>query len=119
VKSKARTPEEYLAELEPGRRAELEPVRETILHHAPGAEEAIEYGMLGYRVGGETLVALASQKNHLSLYLLETCADPEVLAPYEDELAGLDTGKAQAEFERAAELTQSWRQREQLLARTS
>jgi len=65
----------------PDRRAEVGAVRSLIRQAAPEAEEAVQWGMLTYRVGGSALVALASQKRHLSLYLLETCSDPEVLEP--------------------------------------
>ena len=77
----------------PDRRAEVGAVRSLIRQAAPEAEEAVQWGMLTYRVGGSALVALASQKRHLSLYLLETCSDPEVLEPSRGQLAALDMGK--------------------------
>ena len=76
----------------PDRRAEVGAVRSLIRQAAPEAEEAVQWGMLTYRVGGSALVALASQKRHLSLYLLETCSDPEVLE-HRGQLAALDMGK--------------------------
>ncbi|MDQ3318768.1 MAG: DUF1801 domain-containing protein [Actinomycetota bacterium] len=104
MQSKAETPARYVAELEPARRAEVEAVRGLIRQAAPAAEEAMEWGMLNYRVGGRALVALASQKRHLSLYLLETCTEPDVLEPYRAELAGLDMGKGCIRFKWAADL---------------
>lgn len=81
MRSEATTVEEYLAELSPERRAIVEAVRATILENLPeGYEEAMNWGMLTYQVplsiypetyNGKPLmyVALASQKNYLSLYL--------------------------------------------------
>ena len=55
--------------------------------------------MLTYRVDGEGLVALASQKRYLSLYL-----DPEVLERHREELEDLDMGKSCIRFKRATDL---------------
>jgi len=104
MQSKAETPAEYLAELDAVRRAEVEAVRAVIQKAAPEAEEAMQWGMLAYRVEGRALVALAAQRRHLSLYLLETCGEPATLDPYRDRLAGLDMGKGCVRFRRAADL---------------
>ena len=104
MQSKAETPAEYLAELDAVRRAEVEAVRAVIQKAAPEAEEAMQWGMLAYRVEGRALVALAAQRRHLSLYLLETCSDPATLGPYRDRLTGLDMGKGCVRFRRAADL---------------
>ncbi len=79
-------------------------MRDLIRKAAPQAEEAIEWGMLNYRVDGRALVALVAQKRQLSLYLLETCTEPDGLEPYRTELAGLDMGKGCIRFKRAADL---------------
>ncbi len=72
---------EYLAGLAPERRQALEAVRETILRHLPpGYEEAMDWGMITYRVplatfadtyNGRPLAyaALGSQKNYMAVYL--------------------------------------------------
>jgi len=81
LQSKATTVEQYLEELPEDRRAAIETVRETILAHLPeGCEEAMNWGMITYQVPLETypdtynkqplmLAALASQKNHMAVYL--------------------------------------------------
>jgi Domain of unknown function (DU1801) len=76
------TPQQYLASLPDERRTAIEAVREVILDNLPkGYEESIGMGMLMYSVplsrcpdtyNGHPLlyVALASQKNYMSLYLM-------------------------------------------------
>ena len=85
MQSKATTVAEYLAELTPERRQAVSQVREVIRAHLqPGFEEGMQYGMLGYYVPHSLypagyhcdrkqplpFVHVASQKNHLSLYLM-------------------------------------------------
>ena len=80
--SAAETVAEYLADLEPDRRATIDAVRDVILASLPaGYEENLGWGMLAYEVplrrypdtyNGKPLMyaALAAQKNHNSLYLM-------------------------------------------------
>jgi hypothetical protein len=85
VQSKATTVEQYLSELPAERRAALEAVRNVILANLDkDYEEGILYGMIGYFVPHRVFSAgyhcdpkqplqfagLASQKNHMSLYLM-------------------------------------------------
>lgn len=88
MQSDAKTPEEYLSELEPKRREAISAVRDVILENLPdGYEEVMQYGMLSYVVpfsefadtyNGKPLmyIALASQKQYMSLYLTTVYADP-------------------------------------------
>ena len=84
MQSEASSPEAYLAELDGGRCETVAALRALILANLPeGYEEAIQYGMLAYRVPSKTYVskngiplvyvALASQKQYISLYLLAGC----------------------------------------------
>ena len=78
----AQTPDAYLSALPEDRREALGAVRRTILEHLPdGYVEEIQYGMIGYVVplarfpdtyNGQplSLAALASQKRHMSLYMM-------------------------------------------------
>ena len=85
MKSKAATVSEYLQSLPDDRRRTISAVREVILSNLDeGYEEGMQYGMIGYFVphrifpaGYHTnpkeplpFAALASQKNHLALYLM-------------------------------------------------
>jgi uncharacterized protein YdhG (YjbR/CyaY superfamily) len=103
MRSDATTVAEYLAELPADRRAALEAVRQTILAHLPeGYEEAINWGMITYQVplarypttyNGQPLAyaGLASQKNHMAVYLIGLYADDAARQRF--EAAYLATGK--------------------------
>lgn len=103
MQSDANTIPEYLSELAPGRKEILEEVRRVILDHLPeGYEEAMNWGMITYQVPLETYpdtyngkplmyAALASQKNHVSLYLTGIYIDEEARQAFES--AYKDTGK--------------------------
>ena len=85
MKSTADSVAQYLASLPADRRAAISAVRDVIRANLdPGYEEGIQYGMIGYYVphrvfapGYHTdpsqplpFAALASQKNHMALYLM-------------------------------------------------
>jgi hypothetical protein len=85
MQSKATTVAEYLAALPADRRAALEAVRAVIRKNLPkGYEEGMQYGMIGYYVPHSVYPAgyhcdprqplpfasIASQKNHMALYLM-------------------------------------------------
>ena len=90
AKSKAETVDEYLAELPEERRAAISAVRQVVLDSLPeGYEEMMQFGMIGYVIplvrypgtyNGQALqyAALASQKNHMSLYLMNIYCDEAV-----------------------------------------
>jgi hypothetical protein len=81
MQSKAATVKEYLEELTPERREQVEAVRKVILENLPeGYEEVMNWGMITYQVPLEVYpdtynkkpmmyAALASQKNHMAVYL--------------------------------------------------
>ena len=68
MQSKAKSVNEYLAELPAERRAALTKLRGLIRKIAPGAKESMQYGMPAFEQDG-LACALASQKNYMSLYL--------------------------------------------------
>ena len=85
MKTAAKTVDAYLASLPADRRAAISAVRDVIRKNLDaGYEEGIQYGMIGYYVphrlypGGYhadpkqplPFAALASQKNHMALYLM-------------------------------------------------
>ena len=120
AKSKAATAEEYLAELVEDRRAALAAVLKVILDHLPeGYEETMRYGMIGYVVPLEsypttyngqplTYAALASQKNYMTLYLMNIYSDPEAerwfVEQYEVSGKKLDMGKSCVRFKKLDDL---------------
>ena len=91
MKSAAATVEDYLKSLPEDRRAAISAVRKVILANLPkGYEECMSYGMIGYVVPHRIYPAgyhcdpklplpfanLASQKNHMALYLMCCYGDP-------------------------------------------
>lgn len=63
----AKDVEQWLARLEPVRRAALDKLRKQIIAAAPGAEEVISYGQPTFKLHGH-LVACGAFKNHLSFF---------------------------------------------------
>ena len=120
AKSKAKTVDEYLAELPEDRRAEIAIVRKVILANLPdGYQEMMQFGMIGYVVplerypvtyNGQPLMfaALASQKNYMSLYLMNICRDEAVekwfVEGYKASGKKLDMGKACVRFKSLQDL---------------
>lgn len=116
VTSTATTPDEYVASLPEERAAAVQAVREVINANLPaGYQEGMAYGMIGWHVPlerfGDTyngrplgLAALASQKNHLSLYLNNVYGDRELEAWFRERWAQtgkrLDMGKSCVRFRR-------------------
>ena len=106
MQSSAKTVQEYLQELPADRRAAINAVRGVIFANLPkGYEECMSYGMIGYVVPHSIypkgyqcnpklplpFVNLASQKNHMALYLLCCYGDPKLKAWLEK--AWKDAGK--------------------------
>lgn len=85
----AKAIDEYINGLPPGRKEAISELRALILKNLPkGYEEMFAYGMIGYGVplerypetyNGQPLpyIGLASQKNHMSLYLMGVYGDAE------------------------------------------
>ena len=120
AKSKAASIEEYLAELAEDRCTALGAVRKVILDHLPeGYEETMQYGMIGYVIplvrypttyNGQplTYAALASQKNYMTLYLMNIYSDSETerwfVEEYEASGKKLDMGKSCVRFRKLDDL---------------
>ena len=89
AKSAAKTVDEYLAELPEARREAVEGLRKIILDKLPeGYSETMQYGMISYIIplkrypktySGQPLAifSLASQKNYISLYMMNVYSDRE------------------------------------------
>ena len=103
MRSEASTVQDYLAELPADRRESIDRVRRVVLENLPeGLEEVMNWGMITYQVplarypdayNKQPLMyaALASQKNHMAVYLSGICSSE---APREDfEAAYNATGK--------------------------
>ena len=120
VSSKATTVKQYLASLPADRRKSVEAVRKVVKKALPkGFEEGMQYGMIGWYVplkrypdtyNGQPLgiVALASQKQYISLYLMGVYADPKVQKAFEKKWKAsgkkLNMGKSCVRFKNVDEL---------------
>ncbi|MGI9608795.1 MAG: iron chaperone [Acidimicrobiia bacterium] len=120
MRSDATTVEEYLGSLEPDRRDAIETVRAEILANLPdGYEEAMNWGMITYQVPLETFpdtyngqplmyAGLASQKNHMAVYLTAVYADEETReefeAAYRTTGKRMDMGKSCVRFRKLDDL---------------
>ena len=120
VQSRAETVPEYLDELSSERREAIGAVRQVILDNLPeGFEESMQFGMIGYSVpltrypktyNGAPLnyVALASQKNHMAVYLMGCYGDTRLTKWFEKEFRKsgkrLDMGKSCVRFKKLDDL---------------
>lgn len=114
MRSEAATVDEYLAGLPEERREAIGAVRDVILSNLPaGYEEAMRWGMIAYEVplatepdtyNGQPLMyaALASQKNHMAVYLTGVYADDQARESFLDAYRAtgkrLDMGKSCIRF---------------------
>ncbi len=123
MKSSAATVEDYLKSLPEDRRGAISAVRKVILTNLPrGYEECMSYGMIGYVVPHRIYPAgyhcnpklplpfagLASQKNHMALYLMTVYGDPATENWFRKawQAAGkkLDMGKCCVRFKQLADV---------------
>ena len=123
VMSKATSVKEYLAGLPADRRSAVQAVREVILKNLDKEfEEGIQYGMIGYHVPHRLYPAgyhcdpkqplpyagLASQKNHLAIYLMCVYGSPKNAERFRKEWAKsgkkLHMGKSCIRFKKVEDL---------------
>ena len=120
MRSDADTVEEYLEQLPEDRRRAIGRVRHTIVERLPpGFEEAMNWGMIAYQVpletypdtyNGEPLMyaALASQKNHMAVYLTGIYMEDEARAAFEEAYRAtgkrFDVGKSCVRFRKLEDL---------------
>jgi uncharacterized protein YdhG (YjbR/CyaY superfamily) len=100
VRSNAATVAEYIAEAPPARRDALTLLRKLCREELAGFAEAMRYGMPSYLREDAVEVAFASQKAHISLYILRQAA----LDAGADRLAGLSVGKGCIRFRRPEQI---------------
>jgi hypothetical protein len=98
--------EQYLDALPAERRAEIERVWGVVREHVPpGYAEEVGAKFLSFKAGDDWLVALANQKNYISLYLMPLYLFPEMKAKFDAAVQGkLKCGKSCINFKRAEEL---------------
>jgi uncharacterized protein YdhG (YjbR/CyaY superfamily) len=85
--------EDYLGKLAPDQRQALEHIRALVKETAPEAEEALVYGVPGFRKDG-ALVCYAGFKSHCGFYPMS----PATLEAFAAELAAFETAKGTVRF---------------------
>lgn len=109
-----KTPAQYLDSLPADRRAEVEAIHRAIVKAVPRLKPFIIYGMIGYgpyhykyesgREGDGSVVALASQKQYISLYIAGV-ENGECIAEKSKHLLGkVSVGKVCVRFKKAEDL---------------
>ena len=83
----------YLDQLDPLQRKELEQIRQTVKTLVPEAQEVITYGMPGLKYKGKYLFAYGGFKDHMSVF---PGADP--VASTQEKLKGYKISKGTIQF---------------------
>ena len=120
MRSKAKTVTDYINILPDDRKYAITEVRDTILNNLPeGIQEIMNWGMITYQIplelypntyNGQPLMfaALASQKNHMVIYLSGVYSDDklreEFIAEYKATGKRLDIGKSCVRFRKIDDL---------------
>lgn len=86
--------DDFLASVPEDQRKALEDLRNVIRSAAPGASEAISYGVPAFKLNGKPLVSFGAAKGHCSFYV----QSPAVMEAHATDLKGFDTTKGTVHF---------------------
>ena len=120
MRSEAKTVEDYIASLPDERRQAISSIRDTILSNLPdGYEEEMNWGMITYQIPLATYpdtynkqplmyAALASQKNHMAVYLMGIYISDDSREKFETAYKAtgkrFDVGKSCVRFKKLEDL---------------
>jgi uncharacterized protein YdhG (YjbR/CyaY superfamily) len=120
MRSEAKTVSEYINSLPEDRKQAIEKIRKVVLDNLPkGIEENMNWGMIVYEVPLSVypdtynkqplmFAALASQKNHMAVYLSGIYAHDELrekfIADYKETGKRMDLGKSCVRFRKIDDL---------------
>lgn len=120
MQSNAQTVKEYLNSLPDDRQEQIQKVRSVIIENLPkGYEEVMNWGMITYQVPLEKYpdtynkqplmyAALASQKNHMAVYLMGIYSSEELRKDFEEKYKAsgkkMDLGKSCVRFRKIESL---------------
>ncbi len=112
--SPAKTPEEYLELLEEPRKTEIKKLHAFIRKTVPTLAPFMQSGMIGYgqfhykyasgREGDWPLIALASQKNYISVYVCAVDGNEYLAEKHKDQLPRASIGKSCIRFKRVEDI---------------
>ncbi len=97
--AKPQTIDAYLSLLSSEKRAALQNLRKAIKAAAPGAEEAINYGVPAFRLNGKMLVAFGAAAKHCSFH-----AGAYPVKAHKKDLKAYDASKGTIRFQAARPL---------------
>lgn len=113
----ATDPDDYIGQIDEPRRGDIEALDRLITEEAPQLDRSLQAGMLGYgsyhyryasgREGDWPVIALASQKRHISLYVCATDGEGYVAERYREQLAKADIGKSCVRFKRLSDVDEA------------
>jgi uncharacterized protein YdhG (YjbR/CyaY superfamily) len=84
--------DEYIASFPEDVQERLQRMRETIRKAAPGATEAMSYGVPAFKLNGN-LVLFAAFKKHIGLY-----PEPSAIQAFKEELSDYETARGTIKF---------------------
>ena len=110
----ATTPDEYIDRLIEPRKAEIKALYDLVCESVPDLEPFMQSGMIGYgkyhyryasgREGDWCMIALASRKNYISLYVVASCDGAYVTEGYQERLPKANIGKSCVRIKRLADV---------------
>lgn len=112
--TKARTIEEYIDSIQEPRKSDIIELDKLIKKAVPSLKPVFAANMLGYgmfhyksksgREGDWPVIALASQKNYISLYVCAVFGDKYIAELYKDKLRKASIGKSCIRFKRLSDV---------------
>lgn len=112
--TQAKTPEEYIATIADPRRSEIEKLHALIQETVPDLKPHILAGMIGYgtfhykyasgREGDWSVIALASQKNYISVYVCASDGKEYIAEKYKSQFPKANIGKSCIRFKKLADI---------------
>lgn len=114
----AETVDEYVSAIAEPRKSDIEALHGFIRGYMPEEKPQLVYSMIGYgmfpyksksgREGEWPLIALASQKNYISVYVCAVDTNQKYVAEnYKDKLPKADIGKSCIRFKRLSDIDTS------------
>lgn len=110
----AKTPEEYIEMIDEPRRSEVQTVYDFLKKTLPGEKPFLMGGMIAFipyhykyksgREGDWAIIALANQKNYISLYVCASDGTQYVAEKYKKELPKASIGRSCIRFKQVADI---------------
>lgn len=104
----AKTPEEYIAQIEEPRKSEIVTLYNLIYETAPTLKPYMQSGMIGFgkyhykyasgREGDWFMIGLASQKNYISVYVCAAIDNKYIAERYKEKFPKASIGKSCIRF---------------------